>query len=170
MGTAKGRLRVRTGRKVSLAVVMKLLGLVILLGGVLLMRKQVMMGLRSTTWPSTAGTVVSVDRVYSGSGDDGEPTYNEKVEYSYAVDGREYLGNLVAALAPVKSSEQVQTVLARYPIGLKVEVYFDPEDPSLSLLVPGLSGFAKAGLVVYVACIILLTASLFITIPYSDGL
>lgn len=150
---------------------MNLLGLAILLGGLLLMRRQVMIALRSTTWPSTAGTVVAVDRVYAGSGEDGESSYNEKVEYSYAVDGREYRGNLVAALSTLKSAKQVQAALEAHPVGSMVEVYFDPDDPAVCLLEPGLSGFAKAGLVVYVACVILLAVSLFITLPYySDGL
>lgn len=149
---------------------MKLLGLAILLGGLLLMRRRVMISLRSASWPSTAGTVVAVDRVYAGSGEDGDPAYDEKVEYSYAVDGHEYRGNLVAALAPAKSAEQVQVVLEAYPVGSKVEVYFDPDDPAVCLLKPGLSGLAKAGLVAYVACVILLAASLFATIPYSGDL
>lgn len=150
---------------------MKILGLLILLGGLLLMRRRVWMAWQSSGWPTTPGVVVAGARVYAGdSVEDGEPTYNARVEYTYVVAGRQYRGNLVEALPSVKSGEQAARVVEGYPPGLEVEVYFHPDDPRLSLLVPGLDGAMKVFLLVYVGCIVLLAASLFIDMPHDSGL
>ena len=149
----------------------KILGLAILVAGLLLMRKRLIMGLRSQSWPATNGVVISAERVFSGTSvEDGEPTYNVKVEYSYMVDGREYHGDLIEPLPSLKSVEQAARVVDRYPPGAEVEIFFDPADPSQSLLVQGLDGVMKIFLVVYLACMILLAISLFVKTIHSDGL
>ena len=149
----------------------KILGLAILAAGLLLMRKRLIMGLRSQSWPATNGVVISAERVFSGTSvEDGEPTYNVKVEYSYMVDGREYHGDLIEPLPSLKSAEQAARVVDRYRPGAEVEIFFDPADPSQSLLVPGLDGVMKIFLVVYLACMILLAISLFVKTIHSDGL
>lgn len=152
-------------------VIMNVLGLAILLAGLFLIRTRLMMGLQSRSWPSTKGVVVSAERVFSGNSvEDGEPTYNVKIEYSYKVDGREYRNHLVEPLPSLKSAEQAASVVDGYPLGAEVEVFFDPTNPSLSLLVPGLDGFTKILLAAYVGCVILLAMSLFMKFPHSDGL
>ena len=101
----------------------KLLALLILFGGLLLMRRRLLMGLRSPSWPCTPGIVVSASRAFAGHNDSGNSTWNANVTYTYSVDGEEYTGNTFEALPFVLGDEQVARVIEQYPPGTEVAVH-----------------------------------------------
>jgi hypothetical protein len=89
----------------------------------------------SQSWPSTQGTVLSADIVRRASTDaDGDTTFHHEmvVKYEYAVGGQTYtsdrltLSKVTKSVNPRKEDE----LLAPYPVGGPVIVYYNPENPA----------------------------------------
>jgi hypothetical protein len=95
---------------------------------------------RSASWPSVAGTVVSstVAAGTSGTGKSRSTTYKAKVTYRYQVDGAAYENDV---LRPGQFSmglmSGAQKDVRQHPPGPGT-VYYDPAEPSDSVLEPGL--------------------------------
>lgn len=102
----------------------------------------------STHWPHTAGHIVksqvgATSASGSGFGLDGRyhshsvSTDSVDIRYTYVVEGRPRTGErLTYDSAPFERSE-CERIVAQYPVGKGVEVYYDPENPDISLLRPG---------------------------------
>lgn len=90
---------------------------------------------RSTSWPSTYGTITSV-RQHSSGGSGGQ-RYRVHVEYQYAVDGQVYTSSRMRI--PDISffrGDRVNDPSA-YREGNTVRVYYNPSDPAAAVLEPG---------------------------------
>jgi Protein of unknown function (DUF3592) len=131
---------------------------VIISGLVQLDRARAMKG-----WSSVLGEVSStriVEKV--GSRDFDSPgsashTYHPDVRYSYVLNGTDYAGTR-RSFADTGASWRgyAEGVLARYPVGKKVTVYYDPQNPRDSILERGnakawATGLTVAGAVVVIA-------------------
>ena len=136
------------------------IALTILLAGLFLIRSRVSVGWFSRSWPQVSGVVVETGCVLSGFDDSGDPLYDGKVIYRYVVAGREYRGNSIEALPELMGKEQAGRIAELYPPGKDVAVYYDPEDPRRSVLVPGLGGWTQLGLLIYVAVCVMLAIKL----------
>lgn len=86
----------------------------------------------SASWPRTEGTI-SRSEIETNRGGR-ESAY---VEYTYAVDGRTYTGWRIQRMRSAFDDETARDLVARYPLG-PVSVYYKPNDPEKSALVPGL--------------------------------
>lgn len=85
-------------------------------------------------WPTTAGLVITSE-VASGTDTDGTRLYWPNVEYRYGVNDSTYVGTRVRAILTRTSSDgPARRVVARYPAGAAVTVFYDPADPSSALL------------------------------------
>jgi hypothetical protein len=98
--------------------------------------------LATQSWPSTGGIIIasSVDS-YVSSSDSGSTTmYFASIKYAYQVRGIEYKAGRVN-LGDYSSSDtqMAEEVIARYPSGRNVRVYYDPTKPENAVLEPGLS-------------------------------
>lgn len=90
---------------------------------------------RSTSWPSTTGTITRV-RQHSSGGSGGQ-RYRVHVEYQYAVDGQVYTSSRMRI--PDISffrGERVSSPSA-YLEGNSVRVFYNPNDPAAAVLEPG---------------------------------
>ena len=85
------------------------------------------------TWPSTMGTVVAsyLERRRSSS-NNGSTNY-PVVQYSYQVNGQMYQGTKLAP-GPEVGGTGAGKVVARYPAGAQVMVFYDPQKPSEAVL------------------------------------
>ena len=92
-------------------------------------------------WPATTGTVTA-SRVESRRNAPGDLAYNFNdtemtnepfVEYKYEVGGKTYRCSRLSIAEKTPGSER-ERILARYPVGAAVTVYYDPKDPSRALL------------------------------------
>lgn len=100
---------------------------------------------RTKRWPTASGTVVSSEELQhqrnlpAQSGGGTRIHYEARVHYEYSV-GRVHIGSTVIRLGPTESSNEagVQSTLARYLPGQQVRVAYNPEDPTESVLEPGL--------------------------------
>ena len=82
-------------------------------------------------WPSTMGTVVNsyLERRSSSDGSTNYPV----VQYSYQVGGQMYQSSKLAP-GPEVGGTGAGKVVARYPAGAQVLVFYDPQKPSDAVL------------------------------------
>jgi hypothetical protein len=126
---------------------------------------------RARTWPSIPGKVViskieSRERGGVRSNDAQRSGNYPKIVYEFEVAGEIQHGERVS-IGEAMPGVDVESTLARYPVGTAVQVFYDPKDPTQSVLERDLPpGFAKilAALVVFfilaAAVAILLTTGL----------
>ena len=110
----------------------------IFLGIILFTRRKVS---KASTWPSTLGTVTE-SRIQMRSNSDGGRTSYPLVRYAYQIVGRAYESQKVMPGMDVGGSG-AHRVVARYPVGAQVMVYYNPENPSEALLERGMPGHIK---------------------------
>ncbi|WP_224248583.1 DUF3592 domain-containing protein [Hyalangium gracile] len=100
---------------------------------------------RTRRWPTAPGTVVSAEELQHSrqmpeeAGGGSRIHYEARIHYEYSV-GRVHIGSTVVRLGPTETSNEagVQSTLARYLPGQQVRVYYNPGDPTESVLEPGL--------------------------------
>ena len=108
----------------------------------------------SRGWPSTTGTVIHTDvhevqhhnEEYRGS------SFYPKVLYRYTVYGESYTADrLTFGGDPGSNRVSAKKIVDKYPVGMTLTVYYDPNDPSVAVLNIGTSpmayGMVGAGLV-----------------------
>jgi hypothetical protein len=96
---------------------------------------------QASRWPSTTGKVV-ISTVVSHKRQPGEAGYNfgdtemsnePCVEYDYQVNGRSYRGKRIT-IGEKTAGFELEGILARYPVGATVTVYYNPDYPEFALL------------------------------------
>lgn len=127
-----------------LPLVFVITGAVILFFGI----RQIQQANASLTWPSVPGVVTVSELGKHISNDDNDSTssttsttYSADITYDYLVDDVSYVSSAIQ-FGQVSSSDPAvaRTVLKQYEVGKAVNVYYNPEKPSQSVLEPGLQG------------------------------
>lgn len=90
-------------------------------------------GLRSQSWPSTEGKIVSsgtpMDWLRKGA------NYKPVVTYKYSVNGKEYLSDRISYPSPAsRGLSKAETFISKYPVDSSVKVYYDQGNPSSASL------------------------------------
>lgn len=96
----------------------------------------------SMSWPKTPGIITNSAIHQSES--DGKTMYSADIDYSFMIDGKEYSGERITLNGNATSTSSVREVkkdLQKYPVGAKVDVYYDPELPNNAVLKPGADFF-----------------------------
>jgi hypothetical protein len=92
----------------------------------------------SASWPATTGTIMVTNLVHvHATHNDG---YLPGVQYMYKVHGRTYVGTRIDfhTQDSVHAKETAESWLYKYPPGRSVRVYYDPMDPRITILEPGI--------------------------------
>jgi len=98
----------------------------------------------SNDWPSAPGviTVSQVDSMLI------KRKAKAKISYRFTVGGGSYVGSRVRFADTTGSNRSSQEALiAPYPVGANVKVYYDPKNPKVSVLEPG-GGIRGFGLII----------------------
>jgi hypothetical protein len=82
-------------------------------------------------WPATMGNVI-MSTVERRSSEDGYTDY-PVVQYSYQVGGQAYQSYKLAP-GPEMGGTGVRKVIAKYPAGAQVMVFYDPRNPAEAVL------------------------------------
>jgi hypothetical protein len=91
------------------------------------------LGRRSAGWPATTGTLTQAEAVGVFSG--GSARYRVDVDYTYEVNGRPYRGDrLTSGDAYFRDLRSAQSALRGLEPGRPVTVYYNPADPTRSVL------------------------------------
>ncbi len=114
----------------------------------------------SKAWPSTPGEIVSVtiEEQKPISEHDRHPTYRPIVAYSYSIGGKSFGGQhrkFNDDVIVYGSEEKAQAAIAQYPVGQKVKVYYEPDNPRNAVLEPGKAGPAWRTLSAGILCLVL---------------
>mgnify|MGYP001039386955 CR=1 FL=1 len=124
--------------------------IILVIGVVLLVvfGRNVIRGRASQNWPTVPGTVLYTGmETYESTDDDGSitTTYGATIQYNYAVAGQSLEGNR-RTFTDVRTSSRrrAEQILAKYPQGSAISVYYDPENPTESVLETGVSWSAYA--------------------------
>jgi hypothetical protein len=100
----------------------------------------------SRSWPGVEARILSsrVEVQRESGADDGYggriTYYYPEVEYEYDVQGLTYRSTKILFVKVNYRREEAQAVVARYPAGGRAVAYFDPANPRMAVLEPGLEG------------------------------
>ena len=89
----------------------------------------------SVNWPTTTGTITSSE--VSGISDECSPS----IWYEYSVNGKEYVNKEITTKQWNESMHKhhAEEIVAEYPVGDTVKVYYQEKNPSISYLIIGVS-------------------------------
>ncbi len=95
----------------------------------------------SKHWPAIQGEIVSAAIREGISTKQGrtERYYLPKIEYAYAVNGKRYTANRIdfgGEGAALPSREEADVVTHKYPVGARVQVYYNPSHPATAVMEP----------------------------------
>ncbi|HTQ30004.1 MAG TPA: DUF3592 domain-containing protein [Opitutaceae bacterium] len=89
---------------------------------------------RSARWPSVPGAVIDSAKKKDSS-TDGGVVYFPKISYAFEVAGKKYVGDRISFLDSGTGREcKIDSILARYPKGQSVTVFYDPKDAAICVL------------------------------------
>lgn len=93
----------------------------------------------SMTWPQVSGLVTHSDLEYRRreSASAKQTDYRVAVSYEYVVDDQVYRNDVVRFDQQMLSNARKETLVSSYPVGKRVDVFYNPEDPGQSVLVRG---------------------------------
>jgi hypothetical protein len=137
------------------------------LGGsayILYFLRNAMRGFVSNKWPTTVGQVntshLSTERYM-----DGPLSYTPEFGYEYIVAKEKYSSKRIGFLNDYSSSfffgkSGAESIINRNPIGTKIIVYYHPNKPQLSVLVPGfrpstIHGFLILFILVFIVALLI---------------
>ena len=114
---------------------------------------------KSRSWPTASGTVQdSGMESHQSRDEDGDikTTYGATIQYKYTVDGQEFVGDR-RTFSNVRTSSvrNTEKILERYPLGSSVDVFYDPDDPSSSVLETGVGAATYILLLVPIGFLVL---------------
>jgi len=99
----------------------------------------------SENWPSIEGTILSSEISTRNELNSDTHTrdyyYMSKVSYNYTLDGAVYTSTMISVINNNKEyviESEAQAIIDNYPIGKKVKVYYNPDNPSEAFLEPGM--------------------------------
>lgn len=106
-------------------------------GGLMVAQRRIA---QTSQWPSVTGKIVTSE-VVTGTVKNGRTLIvspHAKADYSYAVNGKSYRGEnrRVVSMLHFDSEGTPEQVVAKYPVGRSVTVYYDPNNPADALLTP----------------------------------
>lgn len=96
----------------------------------------------SPQWPSVEGVMLT-SQPRSLNDNPAEPEgakhdWVAEVRYAYTVNGASYTGNRLQAFGRrYMTQDEVRRELAPFPVGARVKVFHDPDQPANSVLIPG---------------------------------
>jgi hypothetical protein len=113
----------------------------------------------SQTWPGAAGTILASELKRSVSHDDDgheSVAYYPAVEFEFQAGGQTLHGNRPAfgGVVAQKDPAVAEKVLARYPVGARVTVYYNPQNLKESVLERQAEA-SKSGLVIGIVCLVM---------------
>ena len=109
----------------------------------------------SADWPSVRGKITH-SKVVRRKSNDGGRSYSATVEYSYEVDGKKHSDDTIwFGMTTSSRRATAERLVDQFRPGQEVDVYYDPDMPGLSVLLPGafLSSYAVFGVGVLFAVI-----------------
>ena len=93
----------------------------------------------SINWPTASGLVLESKVVRRRSNNSGRSTYSSKVSYQYQIEGKTFESKTVWFGGNISTSDRSMShkIVKKYPANKKIVVHYNPEDPGIAVLEPG---------------------------------
>ena len=91
----------------------------------------------SESWPATNGEILSAN-VREDNDDEGTSYYGD-VSFRYVVNDSVYTSDTVSFGQYGGTRNHAEEIVARYPVGSQVTVYYDTNEPETAVLEPGVN-------------------------------
>ena len=109
----------------------------------------------SASWPSVSGQITS-SSVSHSTDSEGADSYTPSVGYRYVVNDLQYSGSRIKfGETSYNKESEAAAVVARYPAGTTIPIYYDPAGPDTAVLEPGVTSGSYLFLAIG-ACFIIL--------------
>ncbi|PZO50896.1 MAG: hypothetical protein DCF16_12335 [Alphaproteobacteria bacterium] len=125
--------------KTVFLIVVGLIWTAVTLGGDFFAVNAIRQQLRAEHFPTVTGVITQNDIEITRSSKGGS-NYTARLRFSYAVDGRAYVGDRHRYGSYAASAQHAEALASRYPVGAPVIVHFNPDDPADAILSPGIDG------------------------------
>ena len=103
------------------------------------------MALLVERWPRSSAIIITSKAKYSSFGGGSEGTYGPAITYKYEIQGREYIGSLVApSTISSRKRKDVDEFIKGYRVGATIIVYVNPDEPRDSYILPQLDFTKRA--------------------------
>ncbi|MBM3144676.1 MAG: DUF3592 domain-containing protein [Chloroflexi bacterium] len=121
-------------------------------------------------WPAVVGVITNAiikKNVSSDSDGYTRTTYAPQIEYQYSVASQEFIGNRITfgMTKTYGSKKKAEEAMASYPINARVNVFYDPQNPSDAVLDRKAGGF-MAGII---GGVVLILISVCVVCPILGG-
>lgn len=106
---------------------------------------------RSYRWPKTQWVILSTGKSceFAGGGPSFTYTVTAKKKYAYAVNGKKFRNNSISAFEVYDTAGIIaKKVMARYPRGKVVDVYYAQNNPGNSCLEMGYHSHDNRGIII----------------------
>ncbi|MCA9013896.1 MAG: DUF3592 domain-containing protein [Planctomycetaceae bacterium] len=134
--------QVRSANKTG-PVLLLILGTILIIAGFLVINlvglPLIERGKASKNWPTTKGVVLKSKVASHRSSNSNSSTYSPDITYRYQVEEQDYECETVWFGSDVSTSNKslAQDTVKKYPVKKQVDVYYDPQDPAIAVLEPG---------------------------------
>lgn len=102
-------------------------------------KKEIELKKDSINWLSTESTVSSsrVRRTFDKKSGTSDTNFLFELQYNYEVDGQSYVGKRYQfyGLPTFKIKDEAEKLVAEYPTGKKIVVYYQPENPQEAVII-----------------------------------
>lgn len=120
----------------------------------------IIVSIHSPKWPVAQGHIIQSSIEYDGD------NFYADIQYEFIIDSTTYRGSDISFSDLRSSKAHAKDAVARYPLGKKVDVYFNPDNPSKCALE---AGFRKASLfIILFGLLFSLLPIKFIQISYDE--
>jgi hypothetical protein len=134
-------------RSISAVTKFCLVGGILVLGGILLSLFSSWRDIKGSyfsdtaSFGSTEGKIVSSSAYQARRRRGGGVHYYYSIKYEFAVDNKSYNSDKITFASNSSYAQRfAQSYVSKYPVGKPVTVYYDPDDPSFSVLEPEVKG------------------------------
>ena len=108
------------------------------------------MNCKAASWPAADGVIIKSEL------DDLDGDASVRITYRYTVNGRNFESSQFSFTAVANDLPAKKRRVAQYPVGQRVPVYYDPQNPTTAVLERGAVGILATGLIFIVAALMLL--------------
>lgn len=93
----------------------------------------------SVDWPVAPGLVTHSELEFrrNAIGAGPKTNYDVRVRYEYVVDGQLYSNDVVRFDQDMLGNERKRLLVSEYPVGKRVDVYYNADNPGVAVLVRG---------------------------------
>lgn len=85
-------------------------------------------------WPSVPGRIISATLAPQPTPNPGQPYFEPQVAYTYIVNNQPFTGNRISFVRQVLDYQSCISTLQKYPVGVVIPVFYNPQLPQDSVL------------------------------------